>query len=83
MEDALTMMENEICDYSQWFPGTKNVVADSLSRDDDRTDKELTFIYKTFRPEPEQVPSHFKVVPVPNEIISWLTSVLQKLPVRE
>jgi hypothetical protein len=75
------MMENKICDYSQWFPGKKNVVADSLSRDDDRTDEELTFIYKTFCPE--QVPSHFKVVPLPNKIISWLTSVLQKLPVRE
>jgi hypothetical protein len=80
-EDALTMMVNEICDYSQWFPGKENVVADSLSRDDDRTDEELTFIYKTFCPE--QVPSHFKIVPLPNKITSWLTSVLQKLPVRE
>ena len=80
-EDALTAMENEICDYSQWFPGKENVVADSLSRDDDRTDDELTFILKTFCPE--QVPSHFRIVPLPKEITSWLTSVLRKLPVRE
>ena len=80
-DDALTAMENEICDYSQWFPGKKNVVADALSRDDDRTDEELTSIFKTFCPE--QVPSHFKIVPLPNEITSWLISVLQKLPVRE
>ena len=25
-EDALTMMQNEICNYTQWFPGEKNVV---------------------------------------------------------
>jgi hypothetical protein len=31
-KDALTMMENEICDYAQWFEGKKNMVADMLSR---------------------------------------------------
>jgi hypothetical protein len=39
-EHALLMMENEICEYSQWFKGIHNVVADALSRDD-RTDDEL------------------------------------------
>jgi hypothetical protein len=32
---------------------------------------------------PEQVPEHFKIVPLPNKIISWLTSMLQRLPVKE
>jgi len=29
------------------------------------------------------MPSHFKIVPLPNEISSWLTSLLRKLPVKE
>jgi hypothetical protein len=76
-EDTLTIMENEICDYTQWFAGK----ADSLSRDGDRTDDELTSILKTFCSK--QVQDHFKIVPLPGEIISWLTSVLQTLPMRE
>ncbi len=32
---------------------------------------------------PSQVPQHFHIAPLPNEISSWLTSLLQKLPVRE
>ena len=80
-EHALTIMENEICEYPHWFEGVKNQVADALSRDDDRTDDELTDILK--RHLPSQVPESFRIVQLPKEIISWLTSVLQKLPVKE
>ena len=34
-EHTLTIMESEICEYCQWFEGVSNVVADTLSRDDD------------------------------------------------
>jgi hypothetical protein len=80
-EHALTMMENEICEYPQWFPGVQNVIADALSRDDDRDDETLTNLLISHFPE--QVSSHFKIVQLPKEISAWLTSVLQKLPVRE
>ena len=80
-EHALMMMENEICEYEQWFEGRKNVVADALSRDDNRDDETLTKIILSSCPE--QVPPHFEIVPPPKEVVSWLTSVLQKLPVRE
>ena len=80
-EHALTMMENEICEYPQWFPGVQNVIADALSRDDDRDDETLTNLLISHFPE--QVSSHFKIVQLPKEISVWLTSVLQKLPVRE
>jgi hypothetical protein len=80
-EHALMMMENKICEYAHWFEGKKNQVADALSRDDDRSDDELTEILKTHLPS--QVPQSFEIVPLPSEISSWLTSVLQKLPVRE
>ena len=71
-------IESKIRHYPQWFPGPKNNVSDSLSRDDDRTDEELThLLYLHF---PEQMPKHFRISPLPNEIVSWLTSLLQKLP---
>ena len=78
---ALTVLENEIVEYAQWFKGEENVVADSLSRDDDRTDEELTTILKTHCSS--QVPEDFKILRLPKEIDSWLTSVLQRLPVKE
>ena len=57
------------------------LVVDSLSCDDNRTDSELISILKTFFPN--RVQDHFKIVPLPKEIVSWLTSVLQTLPLRE
>ncbi len=52
---------------------------DALSRDDDRSNEELTSVIKSFCPS--QVPSHFKILQLPKEIISWLTALLLKLPV--
>ena len=74
-------MEHEIKNYSQWFPGEVNDVSDALSRGDDRSDDELTTILRTF--VPSQVPVHFEIVQLPSEISSWLTSLLQRLPVKE
>ncbi len=71
-------MTHRIREYSQWFPGIKNQVADALSQDMDRTDEELTQIL--FTHVPSQVPNSFKIVPLPNEIASWMTSLLQQLP---
>ena len=75
------LLENSIKDYSQWFEGRKNQVADALSRDNDRSDEELTNILRSH--VPSQMPEHFKIVPLPNEIVSWLTSLLLKLPVKK
>ncbi len=75
---ATNLLNAEVKDYSQWFPGAQNQVADALSRDDDRTDEELTRILRTYCPE--QVPEHFEIVPLPNEIASWVTSLLLRLP---
>ena len=80
-KDAKRNLEFQLKDYSQWFPGDENEVADALSRDDDRTDQELTFLLHKFCPS--QMPKHFKIVPLPAEISSFLISVLQKLPVKK
>jgi len=79
-EHARRFLDKEVKDYSQWFPGDDNGVSDALSRDDDRDDEELTHVLRTF--VPSQLPDHFEIVPLPSEISSWLTSLLQKLPVR-
>ena len=79
-DHARHFMDAKIKDYSQWFPGKENDVADALSRDDDRDNEELTNILRSS--VPQQVPSHFEIVPLPNEISSWLISVLEKLPVK-
>jgi len=78
---ALLFIDNDIKEYSQWFEGKKNQVADALSREFERTDTELTDILRSLFPS--QLPQHFEIVPLPNEISSWLTSSLQKLPVKE
>jgi hypothetical protein len=72
---------HNIKEYSQWFPGTKNNVADSLSRDLDLDDAEiLKYSHLHF---PSQRTPHFQVVPVRSEIEFWLTSLLQRLPEKE
>jgi hypothetical protein len=78
---AMDFNDHGIKSYSQWFPGKENIVADALSRDDDRSDEELTSIL--FRFAPHQMPNHFRIVPLPSEIVSWLTSLLSRLPVKE
>ena len=79
--NATRFMELGIREYSQWFAGSKNQVAGALSHDWDRTDEVLTQIL--FTHVPSQVPSTFKIVHLPNKISSFVTSLLQRLPVKE
>jgi hypothetical protein len=67
-----------IREYSQWFKGEANAVADALLRANDRSDDKITHIFCTNCPS--QIPLHFKIQPLPNKIISWLTALLLKLP---
>jgi hypothetical protein len=80
-EHASRYMNLGIRDYSQWFPGKDNIIADALSREIHLTDTQLISLLRTS--VPKQVPSNFNIVPLPNEIVSWLTSLLLKLPVQE
>jgi hypothetical protein len=63
-----------IREYSQWFRGADNNVADALSQDYNRSDDELTNILCTHCYS--QLPQHFKFFPLPNMITLWLTSLL-------
>jgi len=59
----------------------KNNVVDALSRDFDCSACELTNILR--KTCPSQLPKHFQIAPLPNEISSWLPALLLKLPVQE
>ena len=77
---ARLYMNQRIREYSQWFPGKHNNVADALSRDFHLSDDDLTtFILNNF---PTQVPHSFHIVPLPSAIVSWMTSLLLTLPVK-
>jgi hypothetical protein len=78
MMHALNYMTTGIREYSQWFRGKDNVVADSLSCDDDRSDEELTQIFRTHCPS--QILPHFEIQPLPSKITLWLTALLLKFP---
>ncbi len=58
---ATHYLSNEIREYSQWFRGADNNLADALSRDNDSTDEELTQILHLHCPS--QLPQHFEIVP--------------------
>lgn len=74
-------VKNKLVHYAQWFAGKENDVSDALSRDDDRSDEEITNLLYTY--VPEQMPQHFEIAPLPNEILLWVTSLLQRLNVKE
>ena len=66
--------------YSQWFPGIDNVVADCLSRDGHLSRKDREFVLTSLFPS--QLPPNFRPTQVPDEIISFVSSVLLLLPQR-
>ena len=75
---AKRMMQYNIKEYSQWFPGVYNVVADSLSRDHHLTNSNLVQIFRSqFR---NQIPRHFDIYDLPQEVEYWICALLQRLP---
>ena len=72
---------HELKGYSQWFVGKLNNIADALSQNWHQEDKELTSILRLHFPQ--QMPTHFKISLLPNEINSWLILLLQCSPVNE
>ena len=78
---ADTLIETNTMLCSQWFQGKRNPEADSLSRDTDLSDADLT---KLLLSSPEcQLPSNFRIAPLPNKITSWIVSQARTLPVRK
>jgi hypothetical protein len=77
---AMHYITHSIREYSQWFPGEANILANSLLREDNRMDSKLTNLFCMHCSS--QIPEHFIIQPLPNEITSWLTALLLRLPVK-
>ena len=75
---AARFIDNDIREYSQWFPGKDNIIADALSRDFHLSAPQLTQLIRSHLP-----PQHrqlFTIVPLPPKIDCWLCAWLQQLP---
>ena len=73
---ATTMLDANACLYSQHIPGSSNTIADSLSRDFHIPSDTLAALIRSHF----QVPSSFTLYPLPDETVSWLTSLLLSRP---
>jgi hypothetical protein len=78
---ATIILDLESCLYSQWFPGEFNDVSDACSRDFHLSDIEITNLILSSIPN--QVPNGFRISNLPQEIVSWLTSLLQSQPQKQ
>ena len=79
---ASLVLHAEAVLYRQWFKGEDNVVADSLSRDCYFLSPQAheRFLSHTV---PSQLPQAFRILPVPDEISSFVSSILERLPVQQ
>ena len=75
---ASLLIDSKTCLFSQWVEGEANGVSDILSRDHHLTDSEVVALILTSCPE--QVPNGLRLLPLPNEISSWLTLKLREQP---
>ena len=77
-DHALRLMSNKCSDYSQWFKGDHNDLADSLSRDHHIPVNVLSHLFTVSIPK--QTPENLMISPLPLEVHSYITSMLQSLP---
>jgi hypothetical protein len=63
---VILLLKAGVKEYSQWFPGRENNIADALSRDFDCSDAALTQAFCDTCPS--QLPQHFHIAPLPNKI---------------
>jgi hypothetical protein len=64
--------------YSQWLPRKENIVYDCLSHNYNMPDPDLVHMLHLFIPE--QIAEDFIVNQLPSEIISFIFSLMQKMP---
>ena len=70
---ASTMLDHEAILFSQHIAGAQNIVADSLSRDFHIDANSLSaLILRNFQVHPS-----FALSPLPDEIVSWMTCLMQ------
>jgi hypothetical protein len=78
---AVLLIDTKSCLYSQWFSGEENSISDALSRDFHLEASHLSFLLASHFPD--QAPFGLEILPLPNNIVSWATSLLQSHPQHE
>ena len=61
--------------YSQHIKGALNIIADILLQSKLSADKLVSYLQETY---PHLLPKNFRIVELPETVISWILSVLQK-----
>ena len=74
---ARCLMATQSVNYSEWFKGDFNDVADSLTRDTHLSDTAIIDLLRSH--VPEQLPPGFHISPVPPRIVLAVTSWLEQL----
>ena len=74
---AKILLESNSNIVSQHTPGNSNIIADSLSRDFHLPEKKLTFILQSLYPK--QMLKPLRILELPSEITSWLSSLRASL----
>jgi len=72
---------HQLINFSQWFPGDENGVADSLSRDFHITNTQLSQYFITHLPT--QVPPNFTIYQLPRRLVSFIGTALRRQPKTE
>ena len=78
---AELVLDSNTTVYRQWFRGADNTVADRLSRDAYYLSNSAHVFFKLTAQT--QVPENFKIRPVTQNIFSFVTSILELLPVKQ
>ena len=78
---ARSIIKNEHSIYAEHIKGSSNNVADSLSREFKFSKSQLTnLLYCAFN---EQMPPNFEIQDLPEENVSWISSLLESMTTRE
>ena len=75
---ARTIMKINACTYSQHLPGKMNVVTDSLSRDFHLSNEQLISMLTSLHPSLS--PTQIKIIDLPDDLTSWISSLAQRWP---
>ena len=76
-ELAYSLFHHQTTLYPTFIPGKSNVIADSLSRDLFLSPSAHTNLINTF--SPPQTKTAFRILPLQEDIISWIVSMLESL----
>lgn len=77
---ARLLFKNEATIHPEHIPGKNNIIADSLSRDFQLNDADLTHLLLSSPLSKSQMPPSFGIISLPKTTSSWIASQLESMP---